>query len=342
MRHVSDGHHGVWGRRLLVVVAVLAVLAVATVAFLRSQGTGPFVDPQGVNRLSQHAQYDGADPGLVAASKQAAADSDTRRSEVLERIDAVPTGLWLTPERYPSPQDVADYTTSIVTEADKSGEVPVFVIYAIPGRDCTGQESAGGLTEDTYLPWVEAFAKAARMGDQPIAVLEPDALPGAVQCGVVDARVSLMKQAVDVLRDADITTYVDAGHSDWLPPSEMAPLLQRVGVDSVRGFTTNVSNYQPTDDEASYAEELSGLLDGAHYLLDTGRNGAGAGPVTEWCNPSGQALGRSPGFVEDDTALDAYVWIKPVGESDGTCNGGPAAGQLWVQRAYELAEAAGW
>ena len=103
MKNVSDGHHGVWGRRLLVVVAVLAVLAVATVAYLRSQGTGPFVDPQSVNRLTEHAQYNGVDPNLAAAAEQAAADDDTRLSEVLTRIVAGPPGLGGPPERYPSP-----------------------------------------------------------------------------------------------------------------------------------------------------------------------------------------------------------------------------------------------
>ncbi len=65
-------------------------------------------------------------------------------------------------------------------------------------------------------------------------------------------------------------------------------------------------------------------------------------PWPEQTEATGQALGRSPGYVDDGTALDAYVWVKPPGESDGTCNGGPAAGQLWAERAYELAEAAGW
>jgi endoglucanase len=34
---------------------------------------------------------------------------------------------------------------------------------------------------------------------------------------------------------------------------------------------------------------------------------------------------------------DAFLWIKPPGESDGTCNGGPGAGQFWVDYALALA-----
>lgn len=335
--------HPHWaGRRLLTIAVVLAVVGVVAVTAVRHFRAGPFEDPQGINQFERHPQLNGDDPALVAASKQAAADGDAERSQVLERIDGVATGLWLTPERYPTPTDVRDYVVSVVAQADPDGTVPVFVVYGIPDRDCTGQLSAGGLSADAYLPWVEAIADSVARADQSVVVLEPDALPSAIQCGVVDQRVQLMASAVDVLRDAGVTTYVDAGHSDWVPADQLAPLLERVGVGSVRGFTTNVSNYQPTTAETAYAEQLSGLLDGAHYLVDTGRNGAGAGAVTDWCNPPDQALGRQPGYVDDGSALDAYVWIKPVGESDGTCNGGPAAGQLWVQRAVDLAEAAGW
>jgi len=35
--------------------------------------------------------------------------------------------------------------------------------------------------------------------------------------------------------------------------------------------------------------------------------------------------------------IDAYLWIKRPGESDGTCNGGPAAGGWWIAGALELA-----
>ena len=41
-----------------------------------------------------------------------------------------------------------------------------------------------------------------------------------------------------------------------------------------------------------------------------------------------------------DPLVDAYCWIKRPGESDGTCNGGPAAGGWWPDRALELARLA--
>ena len=171
----------------------------------------------------------------------------------------------------------------------------------------------------------------------PVVVVEPDALSSAVGCGIIDQRVALVRGAVDALRTAGVTTYVDAGHSDWVPAADMARMLRDVGVESVRGFSTNVSNFQTDAAEIAYATTLSKDLDGAHFVLDTGRNGVGS--TDDWCNPAGRSLGVRPGFVDDGTPLDAFLWVKPPGESDGTCGGGPQAGIFWPERAQQLVSA---
>ncbi|WP_225858950.1 glycoside hydrolase family 6 protein [Streptomyces albicerus] len=56
-----------------------------------------------------------------------------------------------------------------------------------------------------------------------------------------------------------------------------------------------------------------------------------------WCNPPGRALGTPPTVQTGVPLLDAYLWIKRPGESDGTCRGGPDAGQWWPSYALELA-----
>ncbi|CAN5118313.1 hypothetical protein BH09ACT12_BH09ACT12_36430 [soil metagenome] len=282
-------------------------------------------------------------PRLTAAAKQVAADGDADGAASLERIATVPTGIWLTPERYGA-NEVGPYVAGVVASTE-GGTVPLFVLYGVPDRDCTGGYSTGGLTTDTYLPWVQAIADAATTdGATSAAVLEPDAVAGSVSCGGAD-RLSLLHDALGILTDAGLTTYVDAGHSDWLPASTMARLLRKVGVENGRGFATNASNYQPEASERAYAAELSSLLDGAHYVIDVGRDGdpSGSGkPVKDWCNPPDRALGESPGYVDDGSPLDALLWIKPPAESDGECHGGPPAGDIWVARALELAAGAGW
>ncbi|RKN54957.1 endoglucanase, partial [Streptomyces klenkii] len=83
----------------------------------------------------------------------------------------------------------------------------------------------------------------------------------------------------------------------------------------------------------------SELLGGAHFVIDTSRNGNGPYEGTDepWCNPPGRALGDAPTAGTGDPLVDAYLWIKRPGESDGECRGGPPAGQWWPEYALALA-----
>ena len=108
----------------------------------------------------------------------------------------------------------------------------------------------------------------------------------------------------------------------------------------MRGFATNVANYQTDEHERAYAARIATLLGGAHYVIDSGRSGNGS--TKNWCNPAGRAFGADPGVVDDGTGLDAFVWVKPPGESDGECGGGPPAGEFWPARALALAGLSGW
>ena len=57
-------------------------------------------------------------------------------------------------------------------------------------------------------------------------------------------------------------------------------------------------------------------------MIDTSRNGRGPNH-DQWCNPPGRALGTLPTTTTGDPLIDAYLWIKAPGESDGTCRHGP-------------------
>ncbi|WP_435743658.1 glycoside hydrolase family 6 protein [Nocardioides sp. SYSU DS0663] len=320
-----------------VVAATAAVLVLLAVLAARGLEVGPFQPgAQERNVFAERPQY--ADPGSRAAqaAAQARADGRTAEAEAFAELASVPAGIWLTPEEHP-PGEVGGYVAEVVESADEAGRVPVLVVYGVPDRDCTGGFSAGGLDAEAYLPWVREVATAAGGADRAVVVLEPDALAAAVECDRREERVALLSQAVDVLVEAGVTTYLDGGHSGWVPARELAELLRQVGVDEVRGFATNVANYQTDAAEVAWAERLSRLTGGASYVVDSGRNGVGS--PEDWCNPPGQALGQRPGYVDDGTRLDAYLWIKPPGESDGECNGGPPAGQFWPERASQLVTA---
>lgn len=310
-----------------VLLAVPAVLFATVFAGARMLGGGSSGNP-----FADRAPFASPETAVSGAAQSASGDDQ----RILQRLADVPQGTWLTPESYPVDR-VGAVVAKVAAAAAEADRTPVFVVYGITDRDCSGGESSGGLPADQYPRWVGAIA--ATTGPDAAVVLEPDALATAAECGQGAERMQLLRGAVDQLTGGGSTVYVDAGHASWTDPQEMARLLTEAGVEEARGFSTNVAGYEGAADERAYAEAISKALGGARYVIDTSRNGAGSNG--EWCNPQGRALGREPGVV-DDGALDAYLWVKPPGESDGTCGGGPPAGQIWPERALSLARAAGW
>jgi endoglucanase len=220
-----------------------------------------------------------------------------------------------------------------------SGALPVFVAYNIPGRDCGSYSAGGARGSDAYRRWISAFAGGIR-GRNALVILEPDALPG-LDClsaqGQRD-RMTLIREAVQTLKAQRAYVYIDAGHARWQSPETMATRLREAGIASADGFSLNVSNYIANAANIAYGERLSRLVGGKHFLIDTSRNGIGA--ESDWCNPRGQALGVVPTTNTNHPLVDAFLWVKQPGESDGTCNGGPRAGSWWNEIAVELSRAA--
>jgi endoglucanase len=275
------------------------------------------------------------DPNTDAAVAAARLQSEgqTASAALMREISSQPTALWLG-EWY----DDAELRTVLaqnVAAAKQAGKTLVVVTYAVPNRDCGGQ-SAGGLSASAYLDWNRTVANSLE-GTGTVVLVEPDSLAmlGNAACaGESQRRISMIKGAVDILTAAKLTIYLDAGNSHWVNPDVMAGLLEKVGISKARGFFTNVSNYYPVDQERSYAEKLSNLVGGTHYVIDVSRNGNGWRGA--WCNPWGVALGQDPHVTAGTTGLDALLWVKHPGLSDGRCNGGPAAGKWWESYALDL------
>ena len=122
----------------------------------------------------------------------------------------------------------------------------------------------------------------------------------------------------------------------------MAGQVTQAGIAQADGFSLNVSNFRTTSESTTYGKDLSSRVGGKHFVIDTARNGLGPNPDDQWCNPPGRALGEKPSGSTLDPLVDAYLWIKPPGESDGSCNGGPPAGQWWADYALGLAQRAAY
>ncbi len=283
-----------------------------------------------------------ADPDSPAARQESQWRQEGRAAEaaLLDRIARQPVAKWISGG---DPQEAArDYTR----QAEAAGRTPVLVAYDIPHRDC-GRYSGGGAADATaYRTWVDRLATGIGAG-RAIVVLEPDAVAhmadGCTPDRFQDERYALLTYAVTRLKAQPHTTvYLDAGNSGWITdPSRMADPLRRAGVARADGFALNTSNFQTLRASTAYGLQLSELLGGKHFVIDTGRNGngplAGHDPHEAWCNPPGRALGVPPTTRTGAKVLDAYLWIKPPGESDGPCKGGPPAGQWWPEYALELA-----
>jgi len=181
--------------------------------------------------------------------------------------------------------------------------------------------------EQTYETWVNGFA--AGLGGRPaVVILEPDALAELSACtgnAQQQARLQMLSYAVKTLQSNSDHVYLDAGHSNWVPAAQMAVRLQAADIAQAYGFSLNVSNYEPTGQEISYAHELDRDLGMAkRFVIDTSRNGAGgaSGLGHPHPHPSVGRLSRAPAadragrlenrlFTNPDTQAANWVRAHP-------------------------------
>lgn len=246
--------------------------------------------------------------------------------------------------------DPATATRKHTDAAVAEGKIPTFVMYNIPLRDC-GQYSAGGSQNFTeYKNWVNGVASGIGQREA-IVIVEPDALAG-IDCDRMSAaqrtdRINGIADAVNTLTaktKADV--YLDAGNAGWRTAGDMANILKRVGIDKVRGFALNTSHFFKVSENLAYGMAISNQVGSKPFVVDTSRNARGVyvPPATAtdqekaeaWCNPPGRGLGVKPTTSTGQKFVDAYLWVKTPGESDGECKGGPSAGAWYQSYADEL------
>jgi len=139
------------------------------------------------------------------------------------------------------------------------------------------------------------------------------------------------------------------GHYDWCASQYYSPFGP---VDP-----NDISTWHYSDDW--YAANLGHASATTHFVIDTSRNGQGPwtpaphppGDAQDWCNPPGRGLGHVPTANTGVPLLDAYLWVKIPGQSDGQCYrwttgpndpvrgmADPPAGQWFPEMALELAQ----
>ncbi|NIZ90343.1 glycoside hydrolase family 6 protein [Kineococcus rubinsiae] len=271
-------------------------------------------------------------------------DGEREKAFWLRRLAEQPVATWLTGAEADLDGDV----TRLTFAAAAAGEVPVLVAYNIPGRDCGSYSAGGAATTEDYTRWIDTLAQG--IADREVVViLEPDAvihtLDGCASAAGHDPqeRYVLLKAAVERLKQNPGTTvYLDGGNAGWITDEgAVAQALRAAGVQAGDGFALNVSNFKTTADSTTYGRGISRLLNDAHFVIDTSRNGSGPAPADgqgiEWCNPTHRTLGQAPTADTGDALIDAYLWIKVPGDSDGACRPGePPAGTWWPDYALNL------
>ncbi len=274
-----------------------------------------------------------------AAARDAAAASDAATAAALREVADRPTADW-----FGDWNDVADVQRDVggrVGTITAAGAYPVLVVYNIPQRDCGSYSGGGARSASAYRTWIDAFR--AGIGTRPAAViLEPDALAN-VDClspaGQAERFELLAYATTRLAAGGNVAVYLDAGHAGWIAADVMARRLVKAGVVHARGFSLNVSNFGPTADQVAYGRRIAPTIGWKRFVIDTSRNGRGpaTGVDEPWCNPPGRGLGVVPTTSTGDALVDAFLWIKRPGESDGPCRGGPAAGRWWRDYAIQLA-----
>ncbi|MFD7703625.1 glycoside hydrolase family 6 protein [Streptomyces caelestis] len=336
--HGSRGVGAFVGGRTSAVVLGAALLVTGCSS---SDGDGPDAGA-GITQQPKESDPFWVNPDGNAARQVArlAEDGKKEQADQIRKIAQQPVGEWISPE---NPEEQARGFTEA---ADEAGRTALLVLYNIPHRDC-GQYSQGGAADgDAYRAFVDGVAQG--IGDRPATVvLEPDAVlhlvDGCTPDEFHEERYDLLKGAIAKLKGLKNTkVYLDAGNAGWGDPDQIHEPLKRAGVDRADGFSVNVSNFYSTEDSIAYGKQLSARIGGKPFVIDTSRNGNG--PYTEgaaderWCNPPGRALGETPTTRTADPLVDAYLWVKRPGESDGECKGGPKAGEWWPEYALKLAE----
>jgi cellulose 1,4-beta-cellobiosidase len=295
---------------------------------------------------------------------EATAAGRPEKAAVLRKIEGYPTAVWL--DSIASTDRIAATLEDADRQAKLAGKpvVVVFAVYDLPNRDCSAKSSAGELSvaANGGARYKAEFIDkiAAQFQAHPslriAAILEPDSLANLAtnldkqKCAESDKvyRHSIA-YAISKLSQPHVSVYLDAAHAGWLGwdsnREKIVAIFKDVlteagGADKIRGFATNVSNYnilrgddghnlEPSDpcpDELTYVDRLRESLADAGienkgFIVDTSRNGRG-GIRTKWgswCNVKGAGLGERPRAAPDNT-LDAYFWVKPPGESDGTAD----------------------
>jgi endoglucanase len=255
-------------------------------------------------------------------------------------------------------QGTADYAAWIDGFASAIGRNKTVVILE-PDGVALSPDQCGGTPEQQADRVTQLNAAVTRLAAQPKTIVYLDAghsswhAVGDIAQRLLDAGVARAQgfflNVSNYRTDADLARYgTEVSKCIWY----LRNTPGASGNDCANQY------WPPADADAWYASHVPADAVLTHFVYDTSRNGQGpwtppAGTYSDpqdWCNPPARGLGARPTAATGNPLIDALLWVKVPGESDGSCTRGtagpgdpeyggavdPAAGAWWPAQALSL------
>jgi endoglucanase len=251
---------------------------------ISSTCNGPAKKPVLTRRTRLHVPENTNALAAAEAYEAAGRDDD---AALMRQLAGQPQSVWLVGG---TPDEISDRVRGVMADARAKRQVPVLVVYNVPGRDCSQYSAGGATTEEEYQQWIDAVARAIGR-NKAVVIVEPDGialLSSEPWCGEggggftgeaedyarVEERFREIRYAVDRLeRQPNVATYIDAGHSAWHPLNDydayygvpnlqfgVVSRLMLAGIGRAEGFALNTSNTRADDELLAYGVRVSKCL----------------------------------------------------------------------------------
>ncbi|OWZ20522.1 Glycoside hydrolase [Phytophthora megakarya] len=288
-------------------------------------------------------------PVTYAIAKETYPDS----AFALDHLDSLGIATWY------SDRDVNGNATQtavdLVDSCPESSRLNV-VVYGLPNKDCDAGYSNGNSTVKTGEDY-RAFIRnlTSLVGERKVLyVLEPDAvgLLANQGCAEESGYQSNLTTAISLLSEnPNAEIYLDVGF--WtLEKSDTADIVAQIVKElaqtgRVKGIALNTSNYRSTTQIAELCTNFQTAVGSTDMtcVIDTSRNFQEFANASSsaWCNVIKAGIGAPPTNVTDLDNIDYWVYLKPPGDSDGTCEDesedsmrGPQAGEFFNDHFIKL------
>ncbi|CEG46937.1 glycoside hydrolase family 6 protein [Plasmopara halstedii] len=288
-------------------------------------------------------------PITYASAKEMYPDS----AFALSHLETLGIATWYT-DRDDS-GDVTQTAMDLVVACPESSRLSI-VVYGLPNKDCDAGYSSGEGTVKTSADYKEFISNLAFVIEKRkvLYVLEPDAigLLASNECAVKFGYEKNLITAIKLLsKNPNAEIYLDVGF--WaLQRSNTTNIVTKTvkklaKTGRVKGIALNTSNYRATEEIAKLCTAFQTAMGSTnlHCVIDSSRNFQEFvnESSSEWCNVRKAGIGAPPTNVTNLDGIDYFLYLKPPGDSDGTCLDesmdalpGPQAGQFFNEHFIKL------